>query len=80
MAVVPMRRQKKRVAGSLVAILVVFLLFGNPAPAYAYIDPGSGSMMLQLLLGGVAGIGVLLKLYWRRISDRLRFKSKSRRP
>jgi hypothetical protein len=33
--------------------------------AFAYMDPGSGSMMLQLLLGGIAGVGVIIKLYWK---------------
>ena len=33
----------------------------------AYLDPGAGSMVLQALLGGVAGVLVLLKLYWRRL-------------
>ena len=37
-----------------------------PRAAHAYLDPGSGSMLLQLLLGGVAGLAVLLKLYWQR--------------
>lgn len=34
--------------------------------AHAYIDPGSGSVLLQLILGGIAGIGVVVKLYWDR--------------
>lgn len=38
-----------------------------PAPAYAYIDPGAGGMMLQLLLAGTAGAAMVLKLFWRRI-------------
>ncbi len=33
----------------------------------AYIDPGSGSLFLQALVGGVAAIGVVTKLYWRRL-------------
>ena len=32
-----------------------------------YLDPGTGSLFLQLLLGGVAGFLVVLKLSWRRI-------------
>jgi hypothetical protein len=32
--------------------------------AFAYLDPGSGSMMLQLIFGGVAGVVVIIKLYW----------------
>ena len=33
----------------------------------AYMDPGTGSLFLQLLLGGVAGLAVVLKLFWHRI-------------
>ncbi len=33
----------------------------------AYMDPGTGSLFLQLLLGGVAGAAVLLKVFWRRL-------------
>lgn len=42
----------------------------------AYLDPGSGSMILQILLGGVAGIAVALRLSWHRISGVLRFGRK----
>ena len=33
----------------------------------AYLDPGSGSMILQLLVGGLAAVGVGLKMYWQRV-------------
>ena len=49
---------------------LVFVLTLNFAqPAHAYLDPGTGSMILQLLLGGVAGLLVIGKLYWQRIKD-----------
>jgi hypothetical protein len=35
-------------------------------PAYAYVDPGTGGMLVQLITGGVAGLLVLGRLYWRR--------------
>jgi hypothetical protein len=38
-----------------------------------YIDAGSGSLLLQALAGGVAGIAVAGKFYWRRIKRALRF-------
>jgi hypothetical protein len=38
-------------------------------PAWAYLDPGTGSMLLQLLLGGVAGAMVVGKLYWHRFRE-----------
>ncbi len=37
------------------------------APAQAYLDPGTGSIILQLILGGVAGVMVVMKLYWHRL-------------
>lgn len=36
------------------------------APAHAYLDPGTGSMILQVLLGGAAGLALAGKLYWHR--------------
>lgn len=53
------------------------LLVCLPNSAYAYIDPGSGSMFLQLLLAGLAGIGVAAKLYWRRFIGIFRRSSTS---
>ncbi len=33
----------------------------------AYIDPASGSMLLQIILGGAAAVAVALKMWWRRV-------------
>ena len=33
----------------------------------AYLDPGSGSMILQIIAGGVAAVAVTAKLYWNRL-------------
>ena len=38
----------------------------------AYLDPGSGSMILQILAGGVAAVAVTAKLYWNRVLKFLR--------
>jgi len=35
--------------------------------AYAYLDPGTGSMILQVLLGGVAGLALVGRLYWHKL-------------
>jgi hypothetical protein len=32
-----------------------------------YLDPGSASLILQVIGGGVVAVGVALKLFWRRI-------------
>ena len=39
-----------------------------------YLDPGSGSMLLQIILGGVAAVGVTAKLTWRRFLRMLRLR------
>ena len=40
----------------------------------AYLDPGSGSMILQMIAGGTAAIAVTAKLYWRRVLKFLRIR------
>lgn len=56
-----------------VAVLVItaFLLLVCARPAHAYLDPGSGGMMVQLLLGGVGGAVVLVRLYWQQLLTRI---------
>ena len=49
-----------------IAILCVALVL-TASPAHAYIDPGTGGLLVQLLTGGVAGLLVLVRLYWHRL-------------
>lgn len=46
--------------------LIVYGLLG-PSPAHAYLDAGTGSLIVQALLAGVVGVGTVAKLYWSRI-------------
>ena len=32
-----------------------------------YLDPGSGSFIIQMLLAGLLGIGVAVRIYWKKI-------------
>jgi hypothetical protein len=41
---------------------------------FAYLDPGSGSMMLQVIAGGLAALAVTAKIYWRRLLVFLRIR------
>jgi hypothetical protein len=52
--------------GSFLVVSIILIVFGFESSALAYLDPGTGSMVLQLLLGGIAGVVVILKLYWSR--------------
>ena len=40
-----------------------------------YVDPGSGSMVLQLLLGGLGGVYVVLRLFKQRLKRLLGIRS-----
>lgn len=42
----------------------------------AYLDPGTGSMILQVILGGVAGAAVAVKMFWHRIMAIVPFGSR----
>jgi hypothetical protein len=47
-------------------LFMLFLVLAS-GPAFAYLDPGTGSMLLQVILGGIAAVGVALKLFWHKI-------------
>lgn len=57
-------------------LLAVWLVL--EVPVEAYLDPGSGSMLLQILLGGFAAVGVIAKLYWNRVTSLFTRKDASR--
>jgi hypothetical protein len=46
----------------------------------AYLDPGSGSMILQIIAGGAAAVAVTAKLYWNRILKFLRIRKDDETP
>jgi len=48
---------------SLIPVLLLPLLSGH-----AYLDPGSGSFILQILIAALVGGLFLLKVYWKKIS------------
>lgn len=50
--------------GTLFALLMAVTW---PATARAYIDPGTGSILIQGIIAAIAAIGVTLKLYWHRL-------------
>ena len=47
---------------------------------FAYLDAGTGSMLVQLVVGGVAAIGVAAKFYWRRLLRFLRIRKDEPEP
>jgi|TARA_B110000014_G_C19690559_1_gene361898 hypothetical protein len=39
--------------------------------AFAYLDPSSGTLAIQMILGALVGIGVTLKIYWYKIKEKI---------
>lgn len=53
------------------ALLSIVPFALHAAPAFAYIDPGVGSVMVQALLAGGAGVFMVVRLFWHRIATKL---------
>ena len=47
--------------------LVLLILLALTGEAHAYLDPGTGSMLLQAAVGSVAAGLVVIRLYWHRL-------------
>lgn len=64
----------KRLAVPLFTIVFLFhQLF--VVDAYAYLDPGSGSAIIAMIVSALAGIGMTLKLYWLKIKEKFSKKN-----
>jgi|TARA_B100000809_G_C14870803_1_gene435469 hypothetical protein len=51
--------------------IVLLALFGiHIQSAYAYIDPGTGSMVIQVLIGTLVGLGIAIKVYWYKLKEK----------
>ncbi len=48
-------------------IIITILFLSYMTDTEAYLDPGTGSMLLQVILGGIAAVGVAIKLYWHKL-------------
>lgn len=63
-------------------IWIVLICYFMPIESYAYLDPGSGSVALQILLGFLLAATYSIKLYWSKVTEffsRLLGRSKDRK-
>lgn len=60
------RQTPKRRSVLLPAVFILAVL-GWATPVFAYIDPGTGSAILQGILAALAAIALTAKLYWHRL-------------
>ena len=51
----------------LIVIWIAAQLLGFSVSAHAYLDPGTGSILVQSLLASIAGAAAVISLYWQRV-------------
>ena len=57
---------KKKINHCFICLFVYFLFSNN---AHAYLDPGTGSIILQALIAFFAGAAAIVSLYWRKVKN-----------
>jgi len=60
--------KRKKLLGLLIAGSVIYCA-AFPPFAFAYLDPGTGSYIFQLIIAGLVGGLFALKLFWRQIRN-----------
>jgi hypothetical protein len=50
-------------------LLTAIAAFTSTMPAYAYLDPGTGSLIVQSLIGGIAAASTLAGVYLARAKN-----------
>ncbi len=56
-----------RLIARLAFLVLLCMIFSKKV--YAYLDPGTGSYLFQMLIAGLIGGSFAIKLYWRRIKS-----------
>lgn len=51
------------------SLALMVAMVGFVPPAFAYLDPSTGGMILSAILGLFATIGLALKTYWYKIKN-----------
>ena len=47
--------------------LILVACLSIASPAYAYLDPGTGSMLISAVLGVAAAVALAVKMFWYRL-------------
>jgi hypothetical protein len=53
-------------------ISAALCLFVFAQPAHAYVDPGSASFFVQILIGSLLGAVFAVKPYWKNLKEYIR--------
>jgi len=67
-----MKHSHSKHVGRSTAITAAPFLVMVAQPAWAYLDPGTGSMIISAIVGLFATVGLAVKTYWYKIKAFLR--------
>jgi hypothetical protein len=59
-----------------IIVLLVICFVAMPTDANAYLDPGTGSMIIQMIIGAIAAGLLTLKFYWHKITTFFKDRNK----
>lgn len=68
-----MKILKRSLLVGYMGLLCSFLVI---SPVNAYIDPGTGSLIIQFIVGAIIGASVIIKIFWKKIKSIFIKKSK----
>ncbi len=52
-----------------ILFITITIVLANPDQAQAYLDPGSGSYIFQLILGLFLTSAFTVKIYWKKLTS-----------
>lgn len=55
-----------------VVALALLASLALASPVQAYLDPGTGSMIVSAVIGAIAAMALALKMFWYTVAGRLR--------
>jgi len=50
-------------------VALIALALGFSSPAFAYLDPGSGSAIISAIIGAFVAAGLVVKTYWYKLKS-----------
>lgn len=57
--------QSNKIASIVTLVFLIQII--NTSTAFAYIDPGTGSYLFQMLMAGLLGSAFAIKMAWRNV-------------
>ena len=61
----------------MIKILFFLIILLHTNIAYAYLDPGTGSLLLQGLIAALAAAGAAISIYWNKLKSLFSKKKKN---